>query len=99
MAENKEQKVSTETTDAATVVVAETVEPNEREARRGSRDRAPKGDRRERETEKSHGKHFLSVSLKNLCELSAPHKFRILRGVPVIRVLFELGKVRLVCFV
>jgi small subunit ribosomal protein S5 len=53
MSENKEQKVSTETTDAATVVVAETVEPNEREARRGSRDRAPKGDRRERETEKS----------------------------------------------
>jgi small subunit ribosomal protein S5 len=53
MAENKEQKVSTETTDAATTVVAETVEPNEREARRGSRDRAPKGDRRERETEKS----------------------------------------------
>ena len=53
MAENKEQKVSTETTDAATVGVAETVEPNEREARRGSRDRAPKGDRRERETEKS----------------------------------------------
>ena len=45
--------MSTETTDAATVVVAETVEPNEREARRGSRDRAPKGDRRERETEKS----------------------------------------------
>ncbi|MEN9967445.1 MAG: hypothetical protein RL036_678 [Actinomycetota bacterium] len=53
MADNKEQKVSTETTDAATTVVAETVEPNEREARRGSRDRAPKGDRRERETEKS----------------------------------------------
>lgn len=53
MSENKEQKVSTETTDAATTVVAETVEPNEREARRGSRDRAPKGDRRERETEKS----------------------------------------------
>ena len=53
MAENKEQKVSTETTDAATVVVAETVEPNEREARRGSRDRAPKGDRREREEKKS----------------------------------------------
>jgi small subunit ribosomal protein S5 len=53
MAENKEQKVSTETTDAATTVVAETVEPSEREARRGSRDRAPKGDRRERETEKS----------------------------------------------
>lgn len=45
--------MSTETTDAATVVVAESVEPNEREARRGSRDRAPKGDRRERETEKS----------------------------------------------
>ncbi len=53
MADNKEQKVSTETTEAATTVVAETVEPNEREARRGSRDRAPKGDRRERETEKS----------------------------------------------
>ena len=53
MADNKEQKVSTETTDAATVVVAETVEPNEREARRGSRDRAPKGDRREREEKKS----------------------------------------------
>ncbi len=53
MADNKEQKLSTETTDAATAVVAETVEPNEREARRGSRDRAPRGDRRERETEKS----------------------------------------------
>ncbi len=53
MADNKEQKLSTETTDAATVVVAETVEPNEREARRGSRDRAPRGERRERETEKS----------------------------------------------
>ncbi len=53
MADNKEQKLSTETTDAATTVVAETVEPNEREARRGSRDRAPRGDRRERETEKS----------------------------------------------
>jgi len=53
MAENKEQTLSTETTEATTPVVAETVEPNEREARRGSRDRAPKGDRRERETEKS----------------------------------------------
>ncbi len=53
MADNKEQKLSTETTDAATAVVAETVEPNEREARRGSRDRGPRGERRERETEKS----------------------------------------------
>ncbi|BDS48585.1 MULTISPECIES: 30S ribosomal protein S5 [Rhodoluna] len=54
MADNKEQKLSTETTDAAaTAVATETVEPNEREARRGSRDRAPRGDRRERETEKS----------------------------------------------
>ncbi|MEY4262909.1 MAG: hypothetical protein RLY88_617 [Actinomycetota bacterium] len=52
--ENKEQVLSTESTEAATTVVAtETVEANEREARRGSRERAPRNDRRERETEKS----------------------------------------------
>jgi small subunit ribosomal protein S5 len=45
--ENKETKL--ETTDAAPVAV----EPQEREARRGSRDRAPRGERREREETKS----------------------------------------------
>jgi small subunit ribosomal protein S5 len=52
MSENKEQTVSTETTDAAATVV-EATETNERDARRGSRERAPRNDRRERETEKS----------------------------------------------
>lgn len=53
MGENKEQELSTETTDAATTVVAETTEPNERDARRGSRERAPRGERRDREETKS----------------------------------------------
>ncbi len=44
--------MSTETTDAAATVV-EATETNERDARRGSRERAPRNDRRERETEKS----------------------------------------------
>jgi len=44
--------VSTETTGAASTVV-EATETNERDARRGSRERAPRNDRRERETEKS----------------------------------------------
>ena len=52
MSENKEQAVSTETTGAASTVV-EATETNERDARRGSRERAPRNDRRERETEKS----------------------------------------------
>jgi small subunit ribosomal protein S5 len=52
MSENKEQNVSTETTAAAATVV-EATETNERDARRGSRERAPRNDRRERETEKS----------------------------------------------
>ncbi|AIC48017.1 30S ribosomal protein S5 [Rhodoluna lacicola] len=52
MSENKEQTVSTETTGAASTVV-EATETNERDARRGSRERAPRNDRRERETEKS----------------------------------------------
>jgi small subunit ribosomal protein S5 len=52
MSENKEQTVSTETTDSAATVV-EATETNERDARRGSRERAPRNDRRERETEKS----------------------------------------------
>jgi small subunit ribosomal protein S5 len=52
MSENKEQTVSTETTEAASTVV-EATETNERDARRGSRERAPRNDRRERETEKS----------------------------------------------
>jgi small subunit ribosomal protein S5 len=46
--ENKETNL--ETTDAATAVA---VEPTEREARRGSRDRAPRGERRDREETKS----------------------------------------------
>jgi small subunit ribosomal protein S5 len=46
--ENKETNL--ETTDAA---VAVAVEPTEREARRGSRDRAPRGERRDREETKS----------------------------------------------
>ena len=52
MSENKEQTVSTEITGAASTVV-EATETNERDARRGSRERAPRNDRRERETEKS----------------------------------------------
>jgi small subunit ribosomal protein S5 len=52
MSENKEQTVSTETTGAASTVV-EATETNESDARRGSRERAPRNDRRERETEKS----------------------------------------------
>jgi small subunit ribosomal protein S5 len=52
MTEIKENDLSTESTETATPVV-ETVEANEREARRGSRERGPKNDRRERETEKS----------------------------------------------
>jgi small subunit ribosomal protein S5 len=52
MSENKEQNVSNETTDATTPVV-EIAETNERDARRGSRERAPRNDRGSRETEKS----------------------------------------------
>ena len=48
--ENKETNL--ETTDAA-VAVAVAVEPAEREARRGSRDRSPRGERRDREETKS----------------------------------------------
>jgi small subunit ribosomal protein S5 len=51
MAENKEQALSTEST--ATAVATETAENTEREARRGSRDRAPRGERRDREETKS----------------------------------------------
>ena len=50
--ENKETNL--ETTDAsATTATAVAVEPAEREARRGSRDRAPRGERRDREETKS----------------------------------------------
>ena len=52
MTEIKENALSTESTETATPVV-ETVEANEREARRGSRERGPKSDRREREDTKS----------------------------------------------
>ncbi len=52
MTEIKENALSTESTETATPV-AETVEANEREARRGSRERGPKSDRREREDTKS----------------------------------------------
>ena len=54
--ENKEQVLSTEANVVATteVAAAETVvETNEREARRGSRDRSPRGERRDREETKS----------------------------------------------
>jgi small subunit ribosomal protein S5 len=53
MAENKEQELSTESTENATAVATEVVDSNEREARRGSRDRAPRGERRDREETKS----------------------------------------------
>ena len=49
--EVKETTVATE--EAATTVTTESSEPNEREARRGSRDRAPRGERRHREETKS----------------------------------------------
>jgi small subunit ribosomal protein S5 len=49
--EVKETTVATE--EAATTVTTEVAEPNEREARRGSRDRAPRGERRDREETKS----------------------------------------------
>jgi small subunit ribosomal protein S5 len=50
--ENKETNL--ETTDAsAAIATAVAVEPAEREARRGSRDRAPRGERRDREETKS----------------------------------------------
>ncbi len=49
--EVKETTVATE--EAATTVTIEVAEPNEREARRGSRDRAPRGERRDREETKS----------------------------------------------
>ena len=50
--ENKEQELSTESTEnvAVETVAAET---NERDARRGSRERAPRGERRDREETKS----------------------------------------------
>ena len=49
MSENKETELATESTETATA----TVDASEREARRGSRDRAPRGERREREETKS----------------------------------------------
>jgi small subunit ribosomal protein S5 len=51
MSENKEQVVSPSTTDAAAAAPA--VEAGEREARRGSRERGPKNERRDREENKS----------------------------------------------
>ncbi len=53
MTENKEQKLSTESTEAATTVVAEATGTDEREARRGSRERGPRNERRDREEKKS----------------------------------------------
>ena len=52
MSENKEQVVSVETTDAA-AAAAPAVEAGEREARRGSRERGPKNERRDRDENKS----------------------------------------------
>ena len=51
--ENKEQELSTESTENASVVETVAVEANERDARRGSRERAPRGERRDREETKS----------------------------------------------
>jgi small subunit ribosomal protein S5 len=51
--ENKETNLETTDAAAVAVAVAVTVEPAEREARRGSRDRAPRGERRDREETKS----------------------------------------------
>ena len=53
MTEINTEVAAAEVTADATDKGAPAVDANEREARRGSRDRAPKGDRRERETEKS----------------------------------------------
>jgi small subunit ribosomal protein S5 len=50
--ENKETNLETTEASAATAT-AVAVEPAEREARRGSRDRAPRGERRDREETKS----------------------------------------------
>jgi small subunit ribosomal protein S5 len=52
MAENKETVLSTEAT-AVETVATESVEAGEREARRGSRERGPSNERREREEKKS----------------------------------------------
>jgi len=51
--ENKEQVLSTESTENAAVETAVATETNERDARRGSRERAPRGERRDREDTKS----------------------------------------------
>ena len=52
---NKEQELSTEATatETATETVATTVDAAEREQRRGSRERGPRGERRDREETKS----------------------------------------------
>jgi len=50
--ENKEQELSTESTENVAVETA-VAETNERDARRGSRERAPRGERRDREDTKS----------------------------------------------
>ena len=50
--ENKEQELSTESTENVAVETA-AAETNERDARRGSRERAPRGERRDREDTKS----------------------------------------------
>ena len=50
--ENKEQELSTESTENANVEAVAT-ETAERDARRGSRERAPRGERRDREDTKS----------------------------------------------
>ena len=50
--ENKEQELSTESTENVAVETV-TAETNERDARRGSRERAPRGERRDREDTKS----------------------------------------------
>ena len=52
--ENKEQELSTEAaTETAVAPAGQAVDANEREQRRGSRERGPRGERREREDTKS----------------------------------------------
>ena len=52
--ENKEQELSTEAaTETAAAPAGQAVDANEREQRRGSRERGPRGERREREDTKS----------------------------------------------
>lgn len=49
-----EEKKEMDVAEATVVVEATTVDPNEREQRRGSRERGPKTERRDREDTRAH---------------------------------------------